>query len=67
MGDEPEGVYLARVDRQRGNGNVKCAAVVGYLPREVTVLYKKLGVDDIILGGDNEWDLLRAGRIGDSS
>lgn len=36
--DEEEGVCLARVDSQRGNGNVEYTTVVGYLPRKVAVL-----------------------------
>ena len=35
---KPEGTYLARVDRQRGNGDIEHATVVSYLPRAVAVL-----------------------------
>jgi hypothetical protein len=37
-GSRPEGADLARVYRQRGNIDFERTAVMGYLPREVTVL-----------------------------
>lgn len=48
-------MHLARVYRQRGNGDGECTTVVSDLPREVAVLYIYNWVSDPTLEGDRRW------------
>lgn len=57
-------VCLARVDCQRGDFNLEYAAVVGRLPREVTVLQKQTDCQRWLAKVRRDTGLLYVGRIG---